>query len=129
MEAYVYYTAYIAYIRNNNIQMFINIHPQNPNEFIITLKKEKKIDTIRFSSEFRNDVLTSLLKFHKNFAEHPRHSLRFNARKHHWSGVKLPVTLEVTPCSLDQLDPTTNTIFASYNYKDIDGIIGKVEGI
>lgn len=43
--------------------------------------------------------------------------------------MKFPVTLEVTPCSLDQLDPTTNTIFASYNYKDIDGIIGNVEGI
>lgn len=32
--------------------------------------------------------------------------------------------LEVTPCSLDQLDPTTNTILASYNYKEINGIIG-----
>jgi hypothetical protein len=54
---------------------------------------------------------------------------KFNARKHHWSGVKFPVTLEVTPCSLDQLDPTTNTIFASYNFKDFDGIIGNVEGM
>lgn len=25
---------------------------------------------------------------------------------------------------MDQLDPVTNTVFASYNYKDIDGIIG-----
>lgn len=74
-------------------------------------------------------MLTALLKFHKDFAERPRYIQRFNARKHHWSGVKFPVTLEVTPCSLDQLDPTTNTIFASYNYKDIDGIIGNVEGI
>lgn len=32
--------------------------------------------------------------------------------------------LEVTPCSLDQLDPTTNEILASYMYKDIEGIIG-----
>lgn len=65
-----------------------------------------------------------MLKFHKDYADRPRYCQRFNARKHHWSQVKLPVTLEVTPCSLDQLDPTTNTIFASYNYKDIDGIIG-----
>lgn len=36
----------------------------------------------------------------------------------------MPIGLEITPCSLDQLDPTTNTILASYNYKDIDGIIG-----
>lgn len=75
-------------------------------------------------------MLTGMLKFHKDFAERPRYCQRFNARKHHWSGVKFPVTLEITPCSLDQLDPTTNTIFASYNYKDIDGIIGiqDVEG-
>lgn len=101
---------------------------KNSNEFIITLKKEKKIDTIRFSSEYKSDVLTALLKFHKDFADRPRCVQKFNARKHHWSGVKFPVTLEVTPCSLDQLDPTTNTIFASYNFKDIDGIIGNVEG-
>ncbi|KAG5676781.1 hypothetical protein PVAND_006590 [Polypedilum vanderplanki] len=107
-----------------------NKNGNSSNEFIITLKKEKKVETIRFSSEFRNDVLTALLKYYKDFAERPRHGTKFNARKHHWSGVKLPVSLEVTPCSLDQLDPTTNTIFASYNYKDIDGIIGiqDVEG-
>lgn len=49
---------------------------------------------------------------------------KYQAKKHHWSGVSLPIVLEVTPCSLDQLDPTTNTVLASYNYKDIDGIIG-----
>lgn len=32
--------------------------------------------------------------------------------------------MEITPCSLDQLDPATNVILASYNFKDIDGIIG-----
>lgn len=32
--------------------------------------------------------------------------------------------LEVTPCSVDQLDPTTNSVLASYNYKDINGVIG-----
>lgn len=32
--------------------------------------------------------------------------------------------LEVTPCSLDQLDPTTNEVLASYMYKDIEGVIG-----
>lgn len=103
---------------------------QNTNEFVITLKKEKKLDTLRFSCEHKNEVLTALLKFHKEFAERPRQSQRFNAKKYHWSGVKLPVTLEVTPCSLDQLDPATNTIFASYNFKEIDGIIGiqDVEG-
>lgn len=49
---------------------------------------------------------------------------KFDAFKHHWSGTTLPAVLEVTPSSLDQLDPTTNTVLASYNYKDIDNIVG-----
>lgn len=49
---------------------------------------------------------------------------RFSAYKYHWSGISLPTVLEVTPCSLDQLDPTTNDVLASYMYKDIEGIIG-----
>lgn len=49
---------------------------------------------------------------------------RFPAYKYHWSGVSLPTMLEVTPCSLDQLDPTTNEVLTSYMYKDIEGIIG-----
>ncbi|KFB50438.1 AGAP005771-PA-like protein [Anopheles sinensis] len=93
-------------------------------EFVLNLRKDKKIDTIKLSSENRNEILTSLLKYHKEFAEKPKQASKFNAYKHHWSGTTLPTVLEVTPCSLDQLDPTTNTVLASYNYKDIDGIIG-----
>ncbi|XP_053672781.1 dnaJ homolog subfamily C member 13 [Anopheles nili] len=159
-------------------------------EFVLNLRKDKKIDTIKLSSENRNEILTSLLKYHKEFAEKPKqttdevespvesfysssfpsaslHSTstareeagakgvewtwwlktivasflplpppalpclpcctvlkKFNAYKHHWSGTTLPTVLEVTPSSLDQLDPTTSTVLASYNYKDIDGIIG-----
>uniref|UniRef100_A0A182NJR4 J domain-containing protein n=1 Tax=Anopheles dirus TaxID=7168 RepID=A0A182NJR4_9DIPT len=166
-------------------------------EFVLNLRKEKKIDTIKLSSENRNEILTSLLKYYKEFAEKPKQTLdevespvesfysssipsaslhstppataavreepggsgskgvewtwwlktivasflplpppvlpclpcctvlkKFNAYKHHWSGTTLPTVLEVTPSSLDQLDPTTSTVLASYNYKDIDGIIG-----
>ena len=49
---------------------------------------------------------------------------KYQAYKHHWSGISFPTVLEVTPCSVDQLDPTTNRILASYNYKEINGIIG-----
>uniref|UniRef100_A0A182WKY9 J domain-containing protein n=1 Tax=Anopheles minimus TaxID=112268 RepID=A0A182WKY9_9DIPT len=93
-------------------------------EFVLNLRKDKKIDTIKLSSENRNEILTSLLKYHKEFAEKPKQTLKYNAYKHHWSGTTLPTVLEVTPASLDQLDPTTSTVLASYNYKDIDGIIG-----
>lgn len=52
---------------------------------------------------------------------------RYEAYKHHWSDTKLPVVLEVTPCSLDQLDPVTNTPLASYSYHEIEGIIGVLD--
>lgn len=34
----------------------------------------------------------------------------------------LPVVLEVTPYSLQQLDPATNKVLASYCFKDFEGI-------
>ncbi|XP_030387822.1 dnaJ homolog subfamily C member 13 isoform X2 [Scaptodrosophila lebanonensis] len=95
-----------------------------PNEFVLTIKKDKKLDTIKLSSEYRNDILSSILKYYKEFADKPKNAQRFVAYKYHWSGISLPTVLEVTPCSLDQLDPTTNDVLASYMYKDIEGIIG-----
>lgn len=48
---------------------------------------------------------------------------RFNAYKHHWSDTRLPVVLEITPYSLDQLDPATNMVLASYCFKDFEGLV------
>ncbi|XP_037942039.1 dnaJ homolog subfamily C member 13-like [Teleopsis dalmanni] len=95
-----------------------------PNEFVLTIKKDKKLDSIKLSSEYRNDILSSILKYYKEFADKPKNVQRFNGYKYHWSGITLPTVLEVTPCSLDQLDPTTNELLTSYMYKDIEGIIG-----
>ncbi|XP_037713474.1 dnaJ homolog subfamily C member 13 isoform X1 [Drosophila subpulchrella] len=97
-----------------------------PNEFVLTIKKDKKLDTIKLSSEYRNDILSSILKYYKEFADKPKNAQRFSAYKYHWSGISLPTVLEVTPCSLDQLDPTTNDVLASYMYKDIEGIIAGI---
>lgn len=95
----------------------------------MTIKKERKLDTIKLSSEYRSEILTTILKFYKDFAEKEKTFStkllgKFQAYKHHWSGISLPIVLEITPCSLDQLDPATNVVLASYNFKDIDGIIG-----
>ncbi|KAL3285793.1 hypothetical protein HHI36_000317 [Cryptolaemus montrouzieri] len=105
---------------------FISLQPLKANnannEFQITMKKEKKIDNMKFSSDHRTQLLTEALKFRNHFAEKPKEILRYHAYKHHWSDVRLPVVLEVTPYSLDQLDPTTNVVLASYNFKDFEGI-------
>lgn len=42
---------------------------QVPNEFIITMRKGKKVDNMRFSSEHRTDILSEALIFRHNFAE------------------------------------------------------------
>lgn len=49
---------------------------------------------------------------------------KYSAYKYHWSGIGLPTQLEITPCSLDQLDPTSNKVIASYDFKDIVATIG-----
>ncbi|XP_012268108.2 dnaJ homolog subfamily C member 13 isoform X2 [Athalia rosae] len=106
---------------------FIGLQPTNKNqgglyEFSITMRKEKKSESMRFSSEHRAELLTEALKFRNQFAEKPREILRYQAYKHHWSDTRLPVVLEVTPYSLDQLDPATNMLLASYCYKDFEGL-------
>lgn len=106
-----------------------NKTPGMPHEFQLIVRKDRKTDTIKLSSEYRSDILTAMLKFYKDFADKPKGGTqKYDAKKHHWSGISFPTVLEVTPCSLDQLDPTTNTILASYNYKEINGIIGEFKG-
>lgn len=46
-------------------------------------------------------------------------SQKYEAFKYHWSGTRLPVQIEVTPISVDQLDTATAQVLASYCFKDI----------
>jgi len=41
---------------------------------VITIKKDKKLDTIKLSSEYRNDILSSILKYYKEFADKPKNA-------------------------------------------------------
>lgn len=108
---------------------FINITPalkgvgQVPNEYIITMRKGKKIDNMRFSSEHRTDILSEALIFRHSFADPIIDNLRANGQKVHWTEARQPVVLEVTPCSLDQLDSATGTPLASYMYRDIEALV------
>ena len=47
---------------------------------------------------------------------------RYNAFKYHWSDTRVPVILEVNQGSLDQVDPATNRLLASYDYKEMEGV-------
>ncbi|XP_068620055.1 dnaJ homolog subfamily C member 13 [Battus philenor] len=87
------------------------------------IKKDKKVDSMKFSSEHKCLILTEAFKYRHLFAEKSKELYRYQAYKHHWSGTRLPVVLEVGPCSLEQLDPSTHTLLASYPYCDIQGIL------
>ncbi|XP_058807941.1 dnaJ homolog subfamily C member 13 isoform X2 [Phymastichus coffea] len=107
---------------------FISVQPTNKNqvgshEFCITMRKERKVENMKFSSEHRAHLLTEALRYRNQFAEKPKDVMRFSAYKHHWSDTRLPVVLEITPYSLDQLDPATNMVLASYCYKDFEGLV------
>lgn len=43
-----------------------------PNEFSITMKKDRKIDTMTFSTEHRAHLMTEALKYRMLFAEKPK---------------------------------------------------------
>ncbi|KAL8571849.1 DnaJ subfamily C member 13 [Nucella lapillus] len=108
---------------NEFVSIVPNVRAPANNEFIITMKKGgKKTDTMKFSTDHRADLLTEALKFRNYFADATQTARRFNAYKYHWSENRVPVILEINQGSLDQVDPTSNRVLCSYNYKDIEGL-------
>uniref|UniRef100_H2Z526 J domain-containing protein n=1 Tax=Ciona savignyi TaxID=51511 RepID=H2Z526_CIOSA len=95
---------------------------KNNNEFIISLRKTgKKHETMRFSTEYREDVITEALRYCNFFSETFHKVQKFNAMKHHWTDTRLPVVLEVGAGSLNQIEASTKAILSSYDYKNIEG--------
>ncbi|XP_039278465.1 dnaJ homolog subfamily C member 13 isoform X2 [Nilaparvata lugens] len=91
-------------------------------QFTLLIKKgERSTDSMKFSTFHRLELFTDAFKLCSSIAE-KGDSVKFNAMKHHWSDVQLPVLLEVTAVSLDQLDTATNQVLSSYCYKDIHAI-------
>lgn len=48
---------------------------------------------------------------------------RYNCYKHHWSDTRKSVSLEVTPGGIDQIDPQTNRVVCSYDYRNVEGFV------
>jgi DnaJ family protein C protein 13 len=95
-------------------------------EFILTFRtKSKKSDTMRFSSEYRSEILTDALRFQALFY-HPQALPQpkiIQASKIHWSSQRVPVLLRIQSYCIDQIDANTNRYLCSYDYKDIDQLI------
>lgn len=95
---------------------------QGNTEFTINIKKGKKTDAMKFSSDHRADILTESLRFSHKFNEIFAQNKSYNAYKMHWSESKKQVTLVVTPSCLIQKDPGSNKALAYYDYKEINYI-------
>lgn len=94
-------------------------------EFIFTHRKAKKTDTMRFSGEYRADILTDALRFQTLFYQirTPTPPKVIQAKKIHWSSQYIPVLLRIQTYCLDQIDANTNRYLCSYDYKDIEQLI------
>uniref|UniRef100_A0A8D2LVZ6 DnaJ heat shock protein family (Hsp40) member C13 n=1 Tax=Varanus komodoensis TaxID=61221 RepID=A0A8D2LVZ6_VARKO len=94
-------------------------------EFNLTFRKGsgKKSETLKFSTEHRTELLTEALRFRTDFAEGKITGRRYNCYKHHWSDSRKPVILEVTPGGVDQINPVTNKVLCSYDYRNIEGFV------
>uniref|UniRef100_A0A0N4Z1M3 J domain-containing protein n=1 Tax=Parastrongyloides trichosuri TaxID=131310 RepID=A0A0N4Z1M3_PARTI len=112
---------------------FISIKPNRPNslisnedylaeEFIISTRKKLKNDTMRFSSEFSQIILTEALKFHSKFSHEKGNYYHCKGFKHDWLDQRVPTIFRVSPSSLERLNGKDKVI-ASYNYLDIKHII------
>ena len=60
---------YLQWPYEDFISITPNIKQPQTNEFLITMRKGKKTDTMRFSTDHRTDVLTEALRFRNRFAE------------------------------------------------------------
>ncbi|KAF6099113.1 DnaJ heat shock protein family (Hsp40) member C13 [Phyllostomus discolor] len=94
-------------------------------EFSLTFRKGsgRKSETLKFSTEHRTELLTEALRFRTEFSEGKITGRRYNCYKHHWSDTRKPVILEVTPGGFDQINPATNRVLCSYDYRNIEGFV------
>jgi hypothetical protein len=92
---------------------------------IITLKKNRKAETLKFSSEYRNEILCLTLLYRSFFSEMcPKIDIiRYNCVKRSWSDKKTPIILEINVSSVNQIDPLNGQVITSYLFKDIDDLI------
>lgn len=93
-----------------------------PEEFVIHVRSKRKSDTMRFSSEHTQQILTETLAYQPKFADAQPCCTKFTGYKHDWSDRRVPVILQLSAASLEQVD-NRQVVIASYKYKDIRQII------
>ena len=88
---------------------------------LIVITKKRKTDTMKFSSEYRSDIICSALAHRTKFSEMtPRIAIhRYDCFKYSWSEKLIPVTIEIDLHGINQINPTTGRFLTSYFFSDI----------
>ena len=77
---------------------------------------------MRISLRSKIFVNKTILRFRQEFGERQAQSQQWFSYKLHWSDQRKSVVLVAGPTGLEQKDPSSNKVLATYFYKDIEAI-------
>nr|VZI16997.1 unnamed protein product [Spirometra erinaceieuropaei] len=115
-------------------QEIYNVRPDNgvksvptQQRFVLATGGSSGRKEMVFVSEFRNEILTHILRFRHLFSEKPSARKRVSGVKLGWAEGEKPVFLEIGVISVDQIDQSSGRPVACYTYKDIEAIAKKTK--
>ena len=94
---------------------------RSQHEFLLHIRKKGKVETMKFSSEHRDELLTEAMQFYKHIAT-PIQAARFNCQKHKWNETTTHASFEVGPASLYLLEKT-GQVKKRFDYRLIQAFI------
>lgn len=99
-------------------------------KLVVFKKKSNSTEVLKFSSDYRSDILCDLLQFRSKFAstsisksvnQTRCRTVQYDCKKFHWSRHEIPICLQLTSNSINQID-TSGYYISSFYYKDIEQI-------
>lgn len=101
----------------------IDVAPLAGDLFKLSLRKKSgNTDLLKFSSEFRKDILCDIIRFRPRSSAKDKYSpMQYDCSKFHWSRQELPSVLKLTSNSIVQTD-TLGNAHAHYYFKQIQHI-------
>lgn len=98
----------------------IDVAPLNGDLFKLSIRKKSGgSDLLKFSSEFRKDILCDIIRFRPRTSASDKYSpLQYECSKFHWSRQELPAILKITSNAIVQTD-TLGNAHVHYYFKHI----------
>ncbi|KAK6107132.1 DnaJ domain family protein [Brugia pahangi] len=105
---------------------FVTIKPisrplQGQDEFVIQIRSKRKNDTMRFSSEYTQEILSEALMHMPKFSDAEPETQNFACYKHDWSDRRIPILLRTKSYALERLN-NNGEVIASYAYQRMKSI-------